>query len=560
MPQPWRIGLGVQIALLLSIALLPIGMIAVWQAMRDAREAQILQEQALFADTLFAAGEESAALLEAFGAATGLGLSAIGSGEPASDCSETFARFVANSGSVDFAALLGADGAVLCASAPGQDDLSADPPFLEALRSPRRRVHILEGKITHEQVVVIAQPIVVDGALRGVLTLSIPRADLSARIPAAGSGGGLRLAFVNDRGLVLASDSAGAKTAGWLPRGRDLGTLTAVEPHSFAEMSEGGRAFVYASVPILGGQLAVLSGRRDASGAMAAGRVALNPAVVFPLLMWFVGFLVAYFAVHRLVIRHVRRLGGLMTAFRGGARDIGAASFHDAPPEIAQLGEDFEAMIATIVQDERIKERAIEEKTVLLKEVYHRVKNNLQVMVSIMNTQMRGTPSQAARDALSRLRDIVLGISTIHQRLYTSPDLASVRADQLLAQITEGLAAPQPARSRIETRIAPIALTPDQALPLSLILTELLINALKHSAAAGTEPDISVRFEQADARTVRLTVRNIKADGAKGPADPSDGLSSRLVDAFSRQLNADIDRTETDREYAVSLAFEIDAT
>jgi two-component sensor histidine kinase len=105
---------------------------------------------------------------------------------------------------------------------------------------------------------------------------------------------------------------------------------------------------------------------------------------------------VAWCAAERLVSRYIRRLGRAIRAFASGAA-LWATSDGGAPAELREVGQAFLRMTDTILHDEAELEDTVHQREVLLREVHHRVKNNLQLIASIMNMQMRRAKSPRPR-------------------------------------------------------------------------------------------------------------------------------------------------------------------
>ena len=110
-----------------------------------------------------------------------------------------------------------------------------------------------------------------------------------------------------------------------------------------------------------------------------------------------------------------------------------------APAEIAEMETGFSAMAERILREDAETEDRLHEQKVLLREVHHRVKNNLQLISSIINMQMRQIDSPEARHVLRRVQDRVLGLATIHRNL-TQTDAGTIRADVVLREIVDQLA------------------------------------------------------------------------------------------------------------------------
>lgn len=195
-------------------------------------------------------------------------------------------------------------------------------------------------------------------------------------------------------------------------------------------------------------------------------------------------------------------------------------------------------------QQEKI-ESALREKETLLKEIYHRVKNNLQVIASMVSLQERSAGDGVTRVALKEAADRVRAMALVHEKLYQSNDLSSIALDayieELCTQLGNGAAAAERGIA-LETQADTVQISLEQAVPLGLVLQELISNCLKHAFPDGRQGRIVVRLEApADAAPMRLSVAD---DGVGLPAGVTPGsahsLGLKLVSALARQLDAEL--------------------
>jgi two-component sensor histidine kinase len=192
----------------------------------------------------------------------------------------------------------------------------------------------------------------------------------------------------------------------------------------------------------------------------------------------------------------------------------------------------------------RIK-AALGEKEVLLKEVHHRVKNNLQIISSLLNLQTNQIADQKTRDALRDSQNRVRTMALIHEKLYQSPDLEQVDFAAYLKGLVNFLAQSYRANSNqvlIKTEAQNIYLDIDSAIPCGLIVNELVSNSLKYAFPENREGYIRVSCQQSSKDEVVLIVRD---DGAGLPAgfDPSksSSLGLKLVTSLVQQLNGKLE-------------------
>ncbi len=193
---------------------------------------------------------------------------------------------------------------------------------------------------------------------------------------------------------------------------------------------------------------------------------------------------------------------------------------------------------------------SLREKEVLLQEVHHRVKNNLQVISSLINMQVRSLRGAAGREALRECQSRVEAIALIHEKLYQSMDFARVPFAEYargVAQNAFQAAGVSPSSVALELEIAEGALAVDKAIPCGLILNELIANALKHAFPDGRRGRIRVELAALDGGALQLGVSD---DGVGLPADlearKSKSLGLQLVWMLAKQLDAEL-RVDTTR-------------
>lgn len=182
----------------------------------------------------------------------------------------------------------------------------------------------------------------------------------------------------------------------------------------------------------------------------------------------------------------------------------------------------------------------IEEKEVLIQEIHHRVKNNLQTVVSLLDLHAANETGSGFRSAVREARNRVEAMSLIHEQLYRQPDISRVDLGQFIRTLAEHLQTSfGTARAALVIRCAPVTLTLATAVPLGLILNELLSNAFKHGVSL-SEPDTIEVIVATEKDHLRLIVR----DYGPRPVRTAEILASRqtlgmrLVHLLTGQIGA----------------------
>lgn len=182
---------------------------------------------------------------------------------------------------------------------------------------------------------------------------------------------------------------------------------------------------------------------------------------------------------------------------------------------------------------------ALQEKEMLLKEVYHRVKNNLQVVSSLINLQAGNVKNEATVDLLKQSADRIKAMALLHEKLYHSKDLARIDFNEYIRSLVDHLLFGYGTRSgkiNIDMKIDNVFLDVDTAIPCGLIVNELVSNALKHAFPGDRPGEIGITFTHAQDQFMLAIADN----GIGLPADldfkKSTSLGLQLVDSLTNQL------------------------
>lgn len=189
---------------------------------------------------------------------------------------------------------------------------------------------------------------------------------------------------------------------------------------------------------------------------------------------------------------------------------------------------------------EEVARASLREKETLLKEIHHRVKNNLQVTSSLLRLQAERVQDEAAKRALRESQGRIRTMALVHELLYRSKDLSSVDLGEYIRDLTRQLLrshAVEPSIVRVESKLAPVPLPIDIAVPCGLILNELVSNALKHAFPGGRHGTIYIELQPGEAFN-DLVVRD---DGVGMPTDVDFSKALTLGMQLIRTLADQID-------------------
>jgi two-component sensor histidine kinase len=204
---------------------------------------------------------------------------------------------------------------------------------------------------------------------------------------------------------------------------------------------------------------------------------------------------------------------------------------------LTKLNQAMEAEIEQRVEQIRA---SLREKETLLKEIHHRVKNNLQVISSLLSLQSDKLTDSAARKLLLDSRDRVRSMALVHEKLYNSHDLAQVELGEYTRSLMNDLLQAHAAlASKVRLRIEQDAVfvPVDVAIPCGLILNELATNALKHAFHNRAEGEIAIETRRLDDGNIRVVFSD---DGSGLPPGldwrTTDSLGLRLIRMLTEQL------------------------
>jgi two-component sensor histidine kinase len=267
----------------------------------------------------------------------------------------------------------------------------------------------------------------------------------------------------------------------------------------------------------------------------------LNPvtAFVLPLLAFVLALAAVLFVAETGVVRWIAYLQRVAAIYGRGRYSIHPFRAEAAPPEIRLLAETLDGMSDTIAARDAALKETLAQKDDLMREIHHRVKNNLQVISSLLSMQQRALADPAARAAMSDTRQRIAALALIYRALYQGPDLKRVDLrdflDELIAQLIMGETG-KGGPIRTELAIDPLIIDPDHLAPLALFAVEAITNAKKHGL--GEEGGIlSVGFHLRGAEA-ELTITDT-GEAGKVPV-VGQGVGRTLMTAFARQLRGEV--------------------
>ena len=376
-----------------------------------------------------------------------------------------------------------------------------------------------------------------DGAMAAVIDLASLKPEMGDR--ALPPDTRIDLADAAGRPLAL-SGPADAVTApaNYAAKVRQAGSLV------YYAQDRQGQDRVFSATPLAGDVFIILSA--PARGWFSWAR--LNPlsSLLFPLLSFFVALAAVWFAVERVVVRWLNYLQRIAAIYAKGRFTVRPVQADHAPPEVRELAHALELMADAIAARDASLLDSLAQKDALMREIHHRVKNNLQVITSLLSMQQRSLTDPAARTAMADTRQRIAALALIYRALYQGPDLKRVDlrtflGDLLGQMITDYQHDAAPIRTELDAD--ELNIDPDKLAPLALFAVEAISNAQKH-ALAHKGGLLLIRFIVSGDEAELLI-----ADEGSGvaPEPGGDGVGRTLMAAFARQLRGRMEVTPNAR-------------
>jgi two-component sensor histidine kinase len=366
-----------------------------------------------------------------------------------------------------------------------------------------------------------------DGAFAAVITLASLRPSVSdPTLPAHAE-----VALVDGSGRYISQTRASAFATlptDWRAKLKSRGA------HVWYGRDALGQRRLYSSAAVAGDEVFVVLSARSPGLLSWAW---LNPlsGVVFPLLTFILALVAVTAVSERVVIRWIAYLQRIAALYERGRFSVRPVQSDQMPPEIRDLAETLEQMADAIVGRDASLRDSLAQKDELMREIHHRVKNNLQVISSLLNMQQRSLADPAAKAAMSDTRQRITALALIYRALYQGPDLKRVDLRPFLEELTAQLVSSEMRHGpgvRTELTVDALVIDPDRLAPLALFAVEAITNAQKHAFSA-----------RGGLLTLNFTVRGEEAeleisDDGEAPEDAlvTSGVGRTLMTAFARQL------------------------
>ncbi len=494
--------------LILTLGLFPLGLVAILASLQNARQNNTEQREEFEANVQLTAQRinstlsRSALTMNAASAAVAL------TGGQAEACRETLARVADGQPTYGRFALYGPGGVVACGS------FGFTPPPLPRLSTARSQVEI------------------------------------------SNNGNALRLVSFDPAGLP-----AGYWEVSKVELARMIG-LPSGQADSDVVLTQASRRMVLsddfqdgplirtleASAPLAGGRLQLI---------VRTGAAPIRPAellmILLPIFMWLAAGIIGWLILDRLLLRPLTRIQRAVAAYQPGDRSIALPTLATPAHELRQLGLAFDRVTRTVARHEAELEAAVERQTRLVREVHHRVKNNLQVVASLLNLHARGATNEDVAAAYASIQRRVDALAVVHRNHYAElEENRGVALRSLLSELGANLRGTAPASAahmQIRLDIEPFYVTQDVAVSVAFLITELVEFAMFCGSSS-----VAITLESQAPRTARLSVEAASLKAGTTCDERLFERFDRVITGLSRQLRSTMQRDTEHGRYALEIA------
>jgi two-component sensor histidine kinase len=544
-------GLRLQLLAILTLSLSPLLVLSVAQGVMEFRDESSRQRDSFHSILIEASADLSAEIDRASGVVTALANYPDIATLRGPRCAETLRAVQAAQPIYSNVKLIDRDGRIACAAVETVDENNAELSGLDwfaRLEAGEEEAYsdiYLDWWTVQRPVMTVARRLEVEGEFAGAITVDIDPRRASDLLRTQDLPSEMRLALSDaDGNLSYIPDNPSEDRLTRLPEAAMTTVRETGEP-VLVENLEGapGRSLLVA--PLAGRDIQLVL----VSPSLLLGSWAgfdIVGTVLLPSLMWLLALLCVSLAVDFFVLRWLSYLGRMARLYGAGRLGLQPVRATRAPVEIRTLAETMASMANDLEARTEELETEAEQRGALLREIHHRVKNNLQVTMSLLNIQGRRTSDVEARRVLAEAGGRINALALVHRTLYENDDLRVVEMRPFLEQLLYHLRQASTVYGcDVDTRVEAdhVELDPDIAIPAALFITEAVTNAYKHAFDAETAGPglVTVSLERLEDGMASVSV----CDNGKGYAEgASSGMGSSLMEALAQRLGGELERSD----------------
>lgn len=546
-----RRSLRTKLVLFVTVALLPVLGLAIWEAGSDLRKTERQRSEAVAAAAELAVGRylvliEGTRRLLVAACSDGAVWKSAGPEATQSDIigCESYLNRILKAFPTDYSSVLVTDSAGIarCSSTSTAVGVGfSDREIFQQVRQAKRFSlgTQVASRVTALSVVPAALPILRGAEFGGMCAIGISLRSLADTVSTMPAEGKIAVTLV---------DRTGASVGGNAGMGQALPVATRVAAAivggqtTFADYGQDGTLYEFSILPLLGSAMFAVASAPAMDGLVDLARAADGLLLVALTLL--VALSAVWFGADRWCVRPLHSIRDFASKVaRGEPGNV--VPLHPWTLELASVGDGVTAMAEAIASREAELRAGLEQRDHMLREIHHRVKNNLQMISSLLNLQAGEIRSPRIRRFFSDAQNRVLALSILHRHLYERTSWALVDFQRfisdLVRQISVGNADGNRSSPRFHIRAPIMAVGPDTAIPVGLIVTEVVSSALDHDFSGTASPEIRIEAVEGDGRVTFIFEDNgrNKNDGSIQPGGRG-VFGQTLIRGLAMQLGGEV--------------------
>ena len=392
------------------------------------------------------------------------------------------------------------------------------------------------SRVTPQTIIPMAVPIVANGQFRGMCALGISLRAFSELVRSAGTNEATAVILVDRGGTMIGGN---ADMASSLPVPKRFAAAVAAGELVFTDYGQDGSLREFHVQPLVSGATFAVTALPLAT--TFAGLFADWGLLSLIILALGLVLITLWIGADRWCLRPLGYIREFATRVSRG-EEITFAPPRPWTPELTAVSDAVRQMASALANRESDLSAGLEQRDHMLREIHHRVKNNLQMISSLLNLQASEIRSPRIRRLFGDAQNRVLTLSILHRHLYERSSWSLVDFQQfisdLVRQVSVARHGPNRTTPRFHIRAPTMAVGPDTAIPVGLIVTEAVGNAMSHDFAGVAAPEVRIEAREREGREVELVIEDNGVDVDKGSLGVrvQGGFGLTLVHGLAMQL------------------------
>ena len=275
--------------------------------------------------------------------------------------------------------------------------------------------------------------------------------------------------------------------------------------------------------------------------------------IILPVIMWLAAAMIGWLLINRLILKPLARMHRVVAEYQPGETPLALPAVRSPAREIAELGDAFERATRIVARHEAELGAAVDRQSRLVREVHHRVKNNLQVVASLLNLHSRGAANVEVAAAYASIQRRVDALAVVHRNHYAElEENKGVALKPLVSELAANLRATAPASAsgmQIRLDVAPVHASQDAAVSVAFLVTEIVEFGMLAGASR-----VSIVMDQSEPGFARLSIQVDSLAESMDRDSPLVDRFERIVTGLARQLRSALDRDPEKGSYSVRVA------